>query len=193
MSDQSVSIKRIREAIDVFDYEQARILLREALKNPTPEIYYLSYLVAIDDAQRITLLSRALELDPTYPPVVDAMRKIQAQGKKYKVEATPVVEIGDVGLLDHPMPMMGKSTPVVEGNDQGHPAPITPVVHQPTQLQDNQALPQNITVSPPVNKGGQNSNLGTQDQTGVSISAGALRTDNIIEKYRSYLSLFLQY
>lgn len=55
----------IRAAINMFDMEKARQLLREELqRNPTAETYYLASLAALNEQQRHTFLQKAVELDP---------------------------------------------------------------------------------------------------------------------------------
>lgn len=57
--------KEIRAAINSFDMEHARELLREALKqHPSADIYYLASLAAINEQQKISFLEKAIELDP---------------------------------------------------------------------------------------------------------------------------------
>lgn len=55
----------IRDAIDSFNFDQARSLLREALKDPSSETYYLASLVSINERQRAHFLRKAVELDPS--------------------------------------------------------------------------------------------------------------------------------
>jgi hypothetical protein len=180
MTGDTLLVDRIREAIDPFDLDLARVLLREALRNPTAEIYYLAYLVALDDRQRITFLSKSLELDPTYPPALDAIRKMQARREPFKVEAAPVVDISDIA-------------------DIGQPAPIAPAVKQPTPVQVQQVLPQNPPVSPPVNVAmqsppQQSPQAPTQLQAAPVQAGGAPVTpipDNITEHRLNHQWLFV--
>jgi hypothetical protein len=55
----------IRAAIDTFDVDKARALLREALNNnPDAETYYLASQVAIHEEQKRDFLVKATQLDP---------------------------------------------------------------------------------------------------------------------------------
>jgi len=59
------TILEIKQAIDRFDVEKARALLREELRiNPTAEVYYLASQVAINEQQKIQFLQKTVELDP---------------------------------------------------------------------------------------------------------------------------------
>ncbi|MBX3086385.1 MAG: hypothetical protein KF716_32410 [Anaerolineae bacterium] len=58
--------EEIKNAIDSFDIERARTLLREALKNPDAETYYLASQVALNDEQKTEFLTKALNLDPAH-------------------------------------------------------------------------------------------------------------------------------
>lgn len=53
----------IREAISQFDTAKARALLRDALKEATSETYYLASRVALDDAQKLEFLQKAVAAD----------------------------------------------------------------------------------------------------------------------------------
>lgn len=68
----------IRTAIDKFDMELARNLLKGALEqNPTADVYYLASLAAVSHKQKILFLEKAVELDPFHK---EAKKEIQ----KYK-------------------------------------------------------------------------------------------------------------
>lgn len=71
-------IKEIKAAIGSKDLGRARALLREALKQPTPEIYYLAAQVPIDREQQIRLLERAVDLDPFYQPATLKLSELKA-------------------------------------------------------------------------------------------------------------------
>lgn len=71
----------IRDAIDAFDFEQARKLLKEALKEPSAEIYYLASQVALDEVQKNRFLEKSLDLDPFYTP---ASRDLAPQAPRTK-------------------------------------------------------------------------------------------------------------
>ncbi|MBK9778619.1 MAG: hypothetical protein IPP55_00980 [Anaerolineales bacterium] len=58
-------ISEIKSAIDSLDIDQARELLKVALKeNPTSEVYYLASRVAVNETQKRSYLNKAIELDP---------------------------------------------------------------------------------------------------------------------------------
>ena len=57
-------IQQIRDAINAFDVTQARTLLRDALKNPDAEIFYLASMVALNDTQKRDYLQKAVAEDP---------------------------------------------------------------------------------------------------------------------------------
>lgn len=65
-------IRQIRSAIQASDHEKARMLLKDALKNPTAEIFFLASQAALNDQQRETFLEKALDLDPFYKPTAEA-------------------------------------------------------------------------------------------------------------------------
>ncbi len=69
-------VSEIRTAIDSFDMEHARKLLREAIKkNPSAEIYYLASLAALNEQQKISFLEKAIELDPFHKEANDELGK----------------------------------------------------------------------------------------------------------------------
>ena len=62
MSSQLIEIK---QAIDSFDLETARNLLRgEIQNNPSADIFFLASQAAINDVQRLLFLEKAVNLDP---------------------------------------------------------------------------------------------------------------------------------
>ncbi len=65
----------IKKAIDSFDTETARSLLREALKEANAETYYLASLVALDDDQKKTFLQKSLEIDPFHEKSHEALKR----------------------------------------------------------------------------------------------------------------------
>lgn len=72
MSDKNIEIKK---AIDSFDVESARTLLREALKEANAETYYLASLVALDDEQKKSFLQKALSIDPFHEKSHAALKR----------------------------------------------------------------------------------------------------------------------
>ncbi|MBL8095515.1 MAG: hypothetical protein JNL73_15190 [Anaerolineales bacterium] len=73
----------IRLAIDSFALARARDLLREALKSPTAETYYLAAQVALDEDQKRRFLEQAVALDPFHEKAVAALGQ-------QKIDAPPV-------------------------------------------------------------------------------------------------------
>ena len=69
----------IRQAIDAFDLDEARRLLREALRDaPDAETYYLASLAAITPQQRTDFLRKSQALDPTNTEVITALQSAAA-------------------------------------------------------------------------------------------------------------------
>jgi hypothetical protein len=80
-------LTRIREAIDTFDIELARELLREELKSyPSAEAYYLAAQVALNDNQKKSFLEKAIELDPFHA----AAHQAQSTGTKENTKEEPI-------------------------------------------------------------------------------------------------------
>jgi len=65
----------IKKAIDSFDTETARSLLRDALKEANAETYYLASLVALDDDQKQTFLQKSLDIDPFHEKSHEALKR----------------------------------------------------------------------------------------------------------------------
>lgn len=65
----------IQSAIDVFDFDEARQLLKKALENPTAETYFLASLVSLDDEQKIEFLEKAVEVDPFHQNAVKSLNQ----------------------------------------------------------------------------------------------------------------------
>lgn len=176
---------RIRQAIDSFDIELARVLLREALKNPTAEVYYYAYEVAISDRQRRDFLSKALELDPGYPPAVDAMRKMQVREEPFKMNAGPAIELSNITDIGQPAPL----SPPAKLNE-----PVQQVANdpQPAPVAVQQVYHQNIPVSPPVNVGIQTPPVSpspaTQVQPGGGMAGAAVKP---VEAYNLPVRIFI--
>lgn len=68
---------QIKTALDGFDLNTARQLLREALPNADAETYYLASLAAITDDQRLQFLQKANELDPFHEKSVIELNKLK--------------------------------------------------------------------------------------------------------------------
>lgn len=82
----------IKKAIDTFDTETARSLLREALKEANAETYYLASLVALDDEQKNNFLKKAVELDPFHEKSHASLKGISTSAPS-SVITTPKKEI----------------------------------------------------------------------------------------------------
>lgn len=82
---------QIRAAIDTFDADKARALLREALQDsPDAETYYLASLVAINAQQQRKFLNQALELDPFHHAAHSALEQLDGtKGATASPGATP--------------------------------------------------------------------------------------------------------
>lgn len=79
----------IRAALDAFDTEKARQLLRDAIKEADAETYYLASLAAIDDRQKNSFLEKALELDPFHAEAYTALHgEPEAPTEKQREELT---------------------------------------------------------------------------------------------------------
>lgn len=78
---------RIRQAIDSFDVENARKLLRDALKEANAETYYLASLVALDDRQRQSFLEKALEIDPFHADAYTALNTASSEGAETNADS----------------------------------------------------------------------------------------------------------
>lgn len=69
-------VSEIKTAIDSFDMERARELLREALKqNPSADVYYLASLAAVNEQQKKSFLEKAIELDPFHKDASNELQK----------------------------------------------------------------------------------------------------------------------
>lgn len=74
MSDK---LKEIQSAIDTFQMDKARQLVREELQNaPSADGYYLASQAAVNHGQRIEYLEKAIELDPFHQPAHDELASI---------------------------------------------------------------------------------------------------------------------
>ena len=59
----------IQQALDAFQRDEARALLKEELKeSPSADAYYLAAQAALTEGDRVSYLRKALELDPDYQP-----------------------------------------------------------------------------------------------------------------------------
>lgn len=71
-------LAEIQQAIDSFQMDTARGLLREELaENPGADAYYLASRAAITHGQRVEFLEKTLELDPTHPMAREELADIR--------------------------------------------------------------------------------------------------------------------
>ena len=86
MSDR---LAKIQEALDQFQRDEARALLKEELKeSPSAEAFYLAAQAALSEGDRVKYLRKALELDPDYQPAAEELA--QAMPKEQKEPALAV-------------------------------------------------------------------------------------------------------
>ncbi|NWJ47282.1 MAG: hypothetical protein HXX08_15575 [Chloroflexi bacterium] len=81
------TIDEIQQAIEAGEIERARLLLRDALKQPDAKIYYLASKVALNENQRQSFLQKAIELDPQY---AEGNQTLEQQVNPVAVAETPV-------------------------------------------------------------------------------------------------------
>jgi len=114
---------QIRTSIDAFDVDSARNLLRDALKNPNAETYYLAALVAFDETQQLNYLELAVNSDPSFTQASILMAKVK---NKLTTSLQPIdMQVGET-IPPIPPPTLDDTVPV--GN---YLRPI-PIVHVPT-------------------------------------------------------------
>lgn len=100
-------LAKIQQAIDSFQMDAARALLREELADsPGAEAYYLASQAAINHGQRVEFLEKALEIDPAHRMAGDELADIrrvksgpaQASAPRPAPEdAPPGVKLASVG------------------------------------------------------------------------------------------------
>lgn len=80
----------IRAAIDGFDVERARALLRDELReDPSAEAYYLASQVALNDDQRKKFLQESLTLDPFHEKAAAALERTKAGPRPAQTGPSP--------------------------------------------------------------------------------------------------------
>ena len=80
----------IQQALDRFQRDEARALLKEELKeNPSAAAYYLAAQAALSQGDRVSYLKKALEINPEYRLAVDELAEIMPLEK---AEGAPTVE-----------------------------------------------------------------------------------------------------
>ena len=71
-------LAEIQQAIDSFQMDAARAMLREELaERPGADVYYLASQAAINHGQRVEFLEKTLELDPAHPRAQDELADIR--------------------------------------------------------------------------------------------------------------------
>ena len=89
-------LAEIQDALDRFQMERARELAAlEVSENPSAEAYYLASQAAIKHGQRVELLQKALELDPSYQPALDDMANVappKAKDSPQEAKEEPLLE-----------------------------------------------------------------------------------------------------
>jgi uncharacterized RDD family membrane protein YckC len=98
----------IQQALDRFQRDEARALVKEELKeNPSAAAYYLAAQAARTEGDRVNYLRKALELDTDYQPAADELVAIKPEEKpkpEPKVEpvappttAQPEIRLASIG------------------------------------------------------------------------------------------------
>ncbi len=83
-------ISEIKSAIDSLDIDQARELLKVALKeNPTSEVYYLASRVAVNETQKRSYLNKAIELDPFNEDAHNELKRRENSSVSKSPETSP--------------------------------------------------------------------------------------------------------
>lgn len=77
----------IKAAIDAFDLETARALLRDAMQDPDGETYYLASRVALDDEQKENFLEKAVALDPFHEKARQALKALTTDAAPVRKQA----------------------------------------------------------------------------------------------------------
>ena len=84
---------KIQQAVDSFQMDAARALLREELADsPGADAYYLASQAAINHGQRVEFLEKALEIDPAHPMARDELADIMRVKDVENAPPAPVKE-----------------------------------------------------------------------------------------------------
>ena len=79
----SESLEEIQRAIDTFDIEKARGLIRDQLQSdPSADLYFLASQVALNDDQKREFLQKALDLDPFHIKADAALKNLGGKVKR---------------------------------------------------------------------------------------------------------------
>lgn len=109
----------IQDAIDAFDIDKARQLIRDALPEADAETYYLASQVALNDDQKQRFLEQALEKDPFHEKADVELQKIKGNGSV--VTAAPEPSI--VSSESAPQPKVEEPVAKPEPQAAATPAP----------------------------------------------------------------------
>ena len=108
MSDR---ITAIQTAIDSFQMDRARELLRDELQeNPSPEVYFLASQAAVNHGQRVKFLEKTLDLDPFHQAAHDELAMIVPPGMKSRTvpETFPQRKPKAKNTVTYPLTSIGK-------------------------------------------------------------------------------------
>ena len=93
-------LTEIQQALDQFQRDEARALLKEELKeSPSAAAYFLAAQAARTEGDRVSYLRKALELDPDYQP---ALAELGEPAPKQKPEPAPTVEPAEAPAAPQP-------------------------------------------------------------------------------------------
>lgn len=67
----------IKNAIDSFDLDKVRTLLRDAFKEADAETYYFASQVALNDTQKREFLQKAIDKDPFHAEAYKALEALK--------------------------------------------------------------------------------------------------------------------
>jgi uncharacterized RDD family membrane protein YckC len=108
MSDK---LKEIQTAIDNFQMDEARRLVREELQdNPSADSYYLASQAAANHGQRVQFLEKAIELDPFHQIAHDELASIMpAHMNASAIPTTPLIQKPKTkNMPTYPLATIGK-------------------------------------------------------------------------------------
>src|SRR5690606_34928746 len=111
----------IKKALDSFDIDRARELLRQALKEADAKTYFLASRAALDDTQKQEFLTKALELDPFHENARKALKtssQISVKEEKSDEIILPTAKVmTDTPLFVIPDIRGAKRTDIVSGKE----------------------------------------------------------------------------
>ncbi len=99
-------LAEIQQALDRFQRDEARALLKEELKeSPSAEAYFLAAQAARSQGGRVDYLRKALDIDPEYKPAADELAEISRAGKVKAPPKVDAVEAPTVEPIAPPRPL----------------------------------------------------------------------------------------